>query len=613
MAFVNFNHSANFSTALTNSKTSTNTLYFPSDYPTIIKNGKVFGIKSCIGPLSFDAGTGILSHSNSGVTASNYGTMSNVSLSHGETFTIPYISVNETGHITNASNKTITLPKELNESYLTWENGKNISNGMSPLDMALDGEYCANRLSFIPASCIDIEFSRDGGHTWYTYPKNLTDAGTSDEVTTTYTEIPDSSKCSLVTSGLSSSLYLGSRKGNQTANDQLRITITFPPHTLYFELKKILIYYCRAYGKGNYCIVEKCNFGSTSFTEIGKYDVSGWSGWNSIPCIQTLGGYNESQTNCIHKIRLIFGVTGVSSNTDTNIFIEKIRMYGGSPWLNKNGSLSDNNHMYTWDVYKNVKFPAKLDATEYLQNNTPLTSLFYGTNISRTKNMVLAAPSTDNGVATFRNLVISDLPTGTTSSTVALGDHTHSNYLTKVTASNHYTPTPTDTMKPDTNETAQFGSLIISRINVDINGHITDVHGSKLPKIEGIGTTDINLSNDGTINISSNRYVTNSSTYPILSLSPNETVVCINTVNSITIDGFNTKLYYPIEHYKVVFNASPLFSTISYHSSLNIKWANNEIPSQTFTVLPDKIYEMDFESVTIGGKKTIKGRLTYFG
>ena len=33
-------------------------------------------------------------------------------------------------------------------------------------------------------------------------------------------------------------------------------------------------------------------------------------------------------------------------------------------------------------------------------------------------------------------------------------------------------------------------------------------------------------------------------------------MVCLNTVNSITIDGFNTKPYYPIEHYKVVFNAN---------------------------------------------------------
>jgi len=429
MAFVNFNHSANFSTALTNSKTSTNTLYFPSDYPTIIKNGKIFGIKSCTGPLSFNASTGVLSHSNSGVTASYYGQSANVSPSHGGTFTIPYINVNATGHITSASNKTITLPNEF--------------------------------------------------------------------------------------------------------------------------------------------------------------------------------------------------------------------------------------HMYTWDIDKNVTFPAKVNATEYLQNNTPLTSIFYNATVSRTKNTVLAAPSTGNGTASFRKLVIDDLPTGKTASTVALGNHTHSNYLTAVTSSNHYKPTETNTIVPETTSSyGSFGtSMYINKISVDDNGHIIYVHGNRLPKnpnthyttkltvgnkasfnntntnytnatylnvfddsacrssisIKGDGSIDTKADASGNLIISSNRYITNSSTKPLLSLSPNETVVCTNTVDSITISTFNTKSNYPIEHYKVVFNTSYSFGNISYNPSLNIKWANNEIPSKTFNILPNKIYEMDFESVTIGGTKTIKGCLTYFG
>ena len=45
---------------------------------------------------------------------------------------------------------------------------------------------------------------------------------------------------------------------------------------------------------------------------------------------------------------------------------------------------------------------------------------------SITKNYVLAAPSASNGAVSFRALTVADLPTGTTSSTVALGNHTHS-------------------------------------------------------------------------------------------------------------------------------------------------------------------------------------------
>lgn len=293
MAFVNFNHSANFSTALTNSTTSTNTLYFPSDYPTIIKNGKVFGIKSCTGPLSFNASTGILSHSNSGVTAGNYGPSASVSLSHGEAFNIPYISVNATGHITSASNRTITLPN-------------------------------------------------------------------------------------------------------------------------------------------------------------------------------------------------------------------------------------------------------------------------------------------------------------------------------KISVDNHYSPIQTNTMVSTNTSYAIFGDSLIGAIGVDEKGHIINVDGLRLPQITGVGSTDVNVSGDGrTIYIISNKCITISSVTPAIWLSPNETVVCTNKVNSIRINGFRDKYDYPIGHYKVVFYTSSSFSTLSLDP--NIKWANNEIPSQTFNILPNKIYEMDFEAVTIANQRIIKGCLTYFG
>lgn len=299
MAFVNFNHSANFSTALTNSTTSTNTLYFPSDYPTIIKNGKVFGIKSCTGPLSFNASTGILSHSNSGVSAGNYGPGANVSPSHGGTFTIPYISVNATGHITSASNRTITLPD-------------------------------------------------------------------------------------------------------------------------------------------------------------------------------------------------------------------------------------------------------------------------------------------------------------------------------KISINNHYSPTKTNTIVPKIVGNAFFGDSLIGAIGVDVKGHITDAIGLTLPRITGVGSTDVNVSDDGgTIYISSNKCITNSSVNPQLNLSPNETVVCTNKVNSILIKSFLVKSNYPIGHYKVVFCTSSSFNTLLFEKLVNInwdiKWANNEIPGETFNILPNKIYEMDFEAVTIANQKIIKGCLTYFG
>lgn len=63
--------------------------------------------------------------------------------------------------------------------------------------------------------------------------------------------------------------------------------------------------------------------------------------------------------------------------------------------------------------------------THTYANITDAGTHVYDATISRTKNTVLAAPNGSNGTASFRALVLADLPTGTTSSTVAIGNHTH--------------------------------------------------------------------------------------------------------------------------------------------------------------------------------------------
>ena len=74
--------------------------------------------------------------------------------------------------------------------------------------------------------------------------------------------------------------------------------------------------------------------------------------------------------------------------------------------------------------------PANIGAATSSHNHdiTTLTNYaarVYDATVSRTKNTVLAAPNGSAGAASFRALVVADLPTGTTSSTVSLGNHTH--------------------------------------------------------------------------------------------------------------------------------------------------------------------------------------------
>lgn len=59
------------------------------------------------------------------------------------------------------------------EAYLSW-GGKNLANGYRPIDAAMVPDLGANRLAFIPAAAITVEYSRDSGQTWTDY--GLTDA-----------------------------------------------------------------------------------------------------------------------------------------------------------------------------------------------------------------------------------------------------------------------------------------------------------------------------------------------------------------------------------------------------------------------------------------------------
>ena len=49
----------------------------------------------------------------SGVTAGTYGQSSDKNLSHGDTFDIPYITIDNKGRVTSASSNTITLPSSI--------------------------------------------------------------------------------------------------------------------------------------------------------------------------------------------------------------------------------------------------------------------------------------------------------------------------------------------------------------------------------------------------------------------------------------------------------------------------------------------------------------------
>jgi hypothetical protein len=255
------------------------------------------------------------------------------------------------------------------ESLIQWGN-TGISGSVTPVDAAMSSEFSQNRLSFLNPDLITVEFTRNNGTNWYIYPKTYTDAGTTDTVTSGYEVITNTQKQSLVTDGLSHILWLGSRRGNQKASDKLRITILGDGIGLFILCKKILVHYCQAYGNGNYCLVEEAMANAPdTFKTVKSYSISGWTDWNSIPYVRYLGEWVSSNREYhTRKLRLTFGVTGITENSTTDIYIDKLRIFGTNSHAGGN-SLTLTGHLYSFDVNKNATFPANLTSTGSLVAN----------------------------------------------------------------------------------------------------------------------------------------------------------------------------------------------------------------------------------------------------
>ena len=70
-----------------------------------------------------------IAHSDSGVTSGNYGDSSAQTPDFGETFKVPYVGVDAKGHVTTASDHTVTLPTETSSIGTISVDGTSIAAG----------------------------------------------------------------------------------------------------------------------------------------------------------------------------------------------------------------------------------------------------------------------------------------------------------------------------------------------------------------------------------------------------------------------------------------------------------------------------------------------------
>lgn len=269
------------------------------------------------------------------------------------------ITATNTNYGTTAPSSTTSNPVTIAtyigvpDTDLTW-NGVATNNSVSPLTMAMDSEFGANRLAYFPSSRIKVEYSTNGGSTWT-------------ELTTgNYSE---ANKTKLVTT-TSPNMQLGNGSTTDYSKNRLRITFDSgdmnADSVLYLVTRKIALYTGTANSTGFTCQIQtqtyaQYNTNNETFNNYGSpFALGGWSGWNTYPINFTLGGYKSAnQTNSsstrIKAIRLLFSQTGGTGNG----FISRIRLYGETAYKTAS-QYANNNHIYTINENQDAIFPSKI-------------------------------------------------------------------------------------------------------------------------------------------------------------------------------------------------------------------------------------------------------------
>lgn len=324
-----------------------------------------------------------------GVTTSGTGnvitgyTKNNGLVTLGKGYAVTGVTVSGSGNaVTTASvsNGQLTLGKGstfANSSHthkdeeITWNS--NMVNGTSALDMAISSIHNANRLAFGKPAGVTVEYSNNSGSTWVDYG------------------LTNEQKTNLI-SGLGNSCYIGKKTTGITKSDMLRITLSSGNLGIYTACKKLFINFSSNGAQGSTLKIERMMKGSSSWVEVGKYAMGGWSNWNTIPFDFAFGG-GSTQTTNVDKIRLTLTITGTSTTYASNAVILDIAMYGNTYWQYQS-QLAKTGHLYEYDSNQGAKFPEKI-----YQNKTKqvIDTITYNGSTLTNSNGTVAIPTIERG------------------------------------------------------------------------------------------------------------------------------------------------------------------------------------------------------------------------
>ena len=227
----------------------------------------------------------------------------------------------------------------------------NYSGYAGPIESAHIDVLRANRLAFLPASGVKVEYSVDGGTTWIDYGAT------------------DDQKASLfaMRMGSAASFYTGkhTKADECTIKDQLRITVT--PVDRYASVNMLYLWVSVAGTSATVNISRSTIGAKETFTDVRTdVPISGWSGPNEIRFSGGTFGGGSTQTSNAYAYRFTFKN---KADGKGSVSVMDIRMYGPSAWGVPN-SMMEKDHIYNWDINQNVQFPAQVTATKFNGSST---------------------------------------------------------------------------------------------------------------------------------------------------------------------------------------------------------------------------------------------------
>nr|DAK68514.1 MAG TPA: hypothetical protein [Caudoviricetes sp.] len=227
----------------------------------------------------------------------------------------------------------------------------NYAGWAGPIESAHIDVLRANRLAFLPASGVKVEYSVDSGATWIDYGAT------------------DAQKASLfaMRMGHDVAFYTGkhTKADECTTKDQLRITVT--PVDRYASVNMLYLWVSVAGTSATVNISRSTIGAKETFTDVRTdVPISGWSGPNEIRFSGGTFGGGSTQTGNAYAYRFTFKN---KADGKGSISVMDIRMYGPSAWGVPN-NMMEKDHIYNWDANQNVHFPAQVTATKFNGSST---------------------------------------------------------------------------------------------------------------------------------------------------------------------------------------------------------------------------------------------------